>query len=223
MCGRFALAQQLSGLAMLVENEVSTQLIEDFEPSWNIAPKHKIPTVTFDVKTQVKQLCLATWGLRPSWSSPSKIEPINAQIETASSKPMFRQSWNSRRCIIPFDGWFEWKSTPLGKQPFFIHVESKQPVFFAGLWDQWLDKEADTSIISTAILTTEATESLKDVHHRMPVLVGLNQLDAWLEFGEFKNHDSISYTFYPVSKKVNSVGNNGPDLVDRVTGLGDYW
>jgi len=223
MCGRFALANQLSSLADIIEDQPSTEFIDSIEPSWNIAPKQNVPTVMFDSTSNQATIGLASWGFRPSWSSPSKIEPINAQIETAASKPMFRQAWATKRCALPFDGWYEWKSTPLGKQPFFLHVQSKEPVYFAGLWDTWHGETQNDVITSSVILTTEAVLSLQGIHHRMPVLISKSHLDSWLKFGQVERDDSIAFKFHAVSKKVNSVQNNGLDLVERIASLTDYW
>jgi putative SOS response-associated peptidase YedK len=223
MCGRFALANQLSSLADIIDDQPSTDFIASIEPSWNIAPTQKVPTAMFDSTSNHFTTGLASWGFRPSWSSPSKIEPINAQIETAATKPMFRQAWATRRCVIPFDGWYEWKSTPLGKQPFYLYVQSEEPVYFAGLWDTWYGDSHDDVLTSTVILTTEAVPSLQEIHHRMPVLVGKSQLDSWFNFGKIEGNESITFTFHAVSKGVNSVQNNGPGLVERIAGLTDYW
>jgi putative SOS response-associated peptidase YedK len=106
---------------------------------------------------------------------------INARMETVSSKPSFRDAFKKRRCLILADGFYEWKGEKEQKQPFFITLPDEKPFTFAGLWEIWRDKENEDNIyISCTIITREASESLKDIHDRMPAILPPDTYEAWL-------------------------------------------
>ena len=107
------------------------------------------------------------------------MEPINARIETVESKPMFRDAFQTRRCIVPANGWYEWKTTPRGKVPFYHQSFDESVLSIAGIYDHWLSESGPLHTFS--ILTTEATEDVKHIHNRMPVLISKEDSDCWLE------------------------------------------
>jgi len=149
---------------------------------------------------------------------------INARSETVTEKPAFREAFKRSRCVIPADGFYEWKREGAGKQPFYFALRDENLFGFAGLWDRWKDENGKV-IESCAILTTEANEVLRPVHDRMPVILHPETYDEWL--GEdIRNVSSLKELLmpypsaemiaYPVSKDVNSPRNQGEDLISRL-------
>jgi putative SOS response-associated peptidase YedK len=161
------------------------------------------------------------WGLIPSWSSDGKCF-INARAETLEEKPSFGESFRSRRCLIPADGFFEWKRTGREKRPFYIQSQDETPFMFAGIWDTWNNRGDVVS--SCAIITTAANELVSELHDRMPAIL-LDQFhDAWLDprtdrtvlTEMLKPFSSLRMKTHPVSGGVNSPDNDRADLLVRV-------
>ena len=222
MCGRFV---QFSSIRTL-ENYFNIQTTpNEVVPSYNIAPTQKIPVI---VKKEDYHLQRMYWGLVPSWaknlSSASRL--TNARAETVATKPSFRAAFKKRRCLIPADGFFEWKGEKGKKQPWFISLPSGQPFAFAGLWEIWKGKQAlpdQSDYRSCTIITTEASKSVQDIHHRMPVILQPEAYDKWLDPDnqDVKQLESILQTklirefkSHPVSKLVNRVQNNSPTNIE---------
>jgi len=138
-----------------------------YQPRYNIAPSQEIMAVP---GTPQKKVGWFRWGLIPSWAKDPKIgyKMINARGETVSEKPSFRDACRKRRCLIPADGFYEWKKEGDGKVPYLIRMKSKAAFLFAGLWEQW--QSDDETIYSATIITTDANDTLKPIHHRMPVI-----------------------------------------------------
>lgn len=145
-----------------------------FEPRYNIAPGQNVVVVgDFGNGLEMKNVI---WGLVPSWSGDGK-GFINARAETVAEKPSFDASFRSRRCLIPADGFFEWKRSGRAKQPFYFEFE--EPFAFAGIWDTYGQGEA--AITSCAIITTTANELVAELHDRMPVILTPESYDLWLD------------------------------------------
>lgn len=169
-------------------------------------------------KERVRQLSLMKWGLIPNWAREPSIASgtINAKSETAATKPAFRDPLKSRRCLIPVDGFYEWKRTASGKQPFCFEVNDGELFAFGGLWDGW--KNAEGRWIKTcSILTTEPNAVTATVHDRMPVILDRESYDLWLDPGMsnvqvvselLKPYDGNAMRGYPVSTRINHVGND---------------
>jgi putative SOS response-associated peptidase YedK len=147
---------------------------------------------------------------------------INARSETVDSKPSFRTAFKKRRCLIPADGFYEWKGPKGSKQPMYITVPDEEPFGFAGLWEYWDDKgKADEPILSCTILTTDASESIKEIHHRMPVILKPEAYGEWMQADTSSDDLKVlistqihtNFAFHPVSKAVNSVKNNSVELI----------
>src|SRR5438067_11366998 len=169
MCGRFTLHSRdrikLKGLA---------SLDLPFEARYNIAPSQSVFTVAdFGAGLEGR---LMTWGLIPSWSTDGK-GFINARAETIEEKPSFSESFRLRRCLIPADGFFEWKRTGREKRPFYFQVDDEMPFAFAGIWDTWNNGDVVTSC---AIITTAANELVDEIHDRMPAILQPEAYDIWL-------------------------------------------
>lgn len=222
MCGRFV---QFSSLRTL-EKYFNIQTAPDnIVPSYNIAPTQQVLAI---VRSDDYQLQKFYWGLVPSWaqnlSGASRL--INARVETLATKPSFRAAFKRRRCLILADGFYEWKGEKGHKQPWFIALPSDQPLAFAGLWEIWKDRQAppdQSDYRSCTIITTEASESLRDIHHRMPVILKPEAYEKWLDPQKQDVHqiESILQTNivrefkrYPVSKRINRIQNNSADNIE---------
>ena len=149
---------------------------------------------------------------------------INARAETVKSKPAYRNAFKQRRCLIPAEGFYEWKSGKGGKTPFLIRRAGGEPFAMAGLWERWHGEEGDT-IESCTIIVTDANALVREIHDRMPAILGREDYAAWLDPGNkdaegllamLKPADAAPWTMYPVSRQVNSPRNDGPELLDAV-------
>ncbi|MFX4261572.1 SOS response-associated peptidase [Pelotomaculum propionicicum] len=219
MCGRFTLyvdSKKLNTVFHLTDN------IFDYVPRFNIAPGQNIPVVTQGAGGRV--ISYMKWGLVPHWSKDVKIgnRLINARAETIDEKPAFRTSFRHRRCLIPADGFYEWKKSSGKKQPMYISRPDRSVFAFAGIWAQWRAPEGN-SINSCSIITTGANESVREIHERMPVILDDGrQFQAWLEQDDTLELKKLLQPYsgelaaYPVSPAVNSVGYDHPHLIERV-------
>jgi putative SOS response-associated peptidase YedK len=214
MCGRFTLHSRdrikLKGLA-------SQDL--PFEARYNIAPSQNVLTVgDFGAGLEGR---LLTWGLIPSWSTDGK-GFINARAETLEEKPSFSESFRLRRCLIPADGFFEWKRTGREKRPFYFQVDDEMPFAFAGIWDTWSNR--GEAVTSCAIITTAANDLVGELHDRMPAILPPEVQDSWLD--RRTNRAELSRMLapypaarmktHPVSRSVNSPDYDSADLLARV-------
>ena len=191
---------------------------EDWSPRYNIAPTQYVAVIRQNPKEPVRELSVMKWGLIPSWAKdPSgAARMINARSETASSKPAFRDSLKSRRCLIPADGFYEWARTGKSKQPYCFEVNEGELFAFAGLWDRWKDPSGNW-IKTCSILTTTPHAVTSAVHDRMPVILDPDGYDLWLDpgmndvaavSGLLKPFDARMMRCYPVSTRINHVGND---------------
>jgi putative SOS response-associated peptidase YedK len=171
MCGRFTLRSP-NRIEASARWNAPTPLSE---PRFNIAPGQDVLTVMSD--DGERALMSARWGLIPSWSKVPK-GFINARSETLEQKPSFSESFDRRRCLIPADGFYEWKRAGKTKQPYYFQLWDEAPFYFAGIWDQW--RRGDESITSCAIITTRPNELLETIHDRMPVILPTAAEEVWL-------------------------------------------
>jgi putative SOS response-associated peptidase YedK len=222
MCGRFVGYRDLEALqAHFPIDRVEATL----SPNYNVAPTQMIPAIV----RQDDQNVLRTfrWGLVPFWAKDPSIgnRMINARSETVDSKPSFRNAYKKRRCLIPADGFYEWKGRKGNKQPVFLTLPDEKPFGFAGLWEVWDDKgKAEEPLYTCTILTTDASDSIKDIHDRMPVILKPEAFKDWIRADTLINtlqeiltaHTHRDLVFRPVSKAVNSAQNNSPDLIKKV-------
>jgi putative SOS response-associated peptidase YedK len=217
MCGRFTLAVPAEQLARQFQLEQTLELA----PRYNIAPTQQVAAVR--AGESGRELVMMRWGLVPSWAKDPSVgsRMINARSETAAEKPAFRNAIKQRRCLIPADGFYEWQQLADGKQPFHITLADRAPFALAGLWEHWKTPEGGW-LHSCTVLTTEANELMRPLHDRMPVIVPPEQYGRWLDPSVresellqdlFAPYPSEQMVAYPVSKSVNRVGNEGPELV----------
>jgi putative SOS response-associated peptidase YedK len=218
MCGRYRLSRR----KQLVEEYFGAVSEEcEWNPRYNIAPSQPVLTIRQDAREPVKRLSAMRWGLIPSWSKDPSIgyKTINARSETVATTASFQEPFKSKRCLIPADGFYEWKREGKTKQPYCFEVNDGQLFAFAGLWDGWRDPQGDM-IESCTILTTTPNSLLTDIHDRMPVILRADDYDSWLD-PAFKQVHSLSEMLgpfgpaqmrrYPVSPRVNHVDNDDPD------------
>jgi putative SOS response-associated peptidase YedK len=170
MCGRFVLMTPGRDLAERFGLEEEPVL----EPRYNIAPTQMVAIIRLEKETGRRRLDFVRWGLIPFWSKDPSIgnKLINARAETAAEKPAFSSAFKSRRCLVPADGYYEWKKRKEGqKQPYLARNADGTPFAFAGLWEKWQAPE-DQIIESCTILTTDANDLTRPIHDRMPVVYG---------------------------------------------------
>ncbi len=167
MCGRFTLRDPRAIKLAHIDYEYG-----DFVPRYNIAPSQNILTIT-----PQREATLLQWGLIPFWSKEPK-GFINARVETIEQKSAFKESFQSRRCLILADGFYEWERNGKISQPYYFQMKDGAPFAFAGIWDRWHCD--DRTVTSCAIITTTANELLAEIHHRMPVILGTESYDLWL-------------------------------------------
>ncbi len=206
MCERFT---QLFTWAELVELYILTNdPIPNLRVSWNIAPAQDVGVIAPEESGCI--YLTMRWGLVPMWAMDLKIgsRAINARLETAAAKPLFRGAWKSRRCLIPASGFYEWRAVEVpgkakpARQPFYISRRDDLPLTFAGLWESWKD-----GMLSCTILTAEASGSIRELHTRMPVVLAKDGFEPWLS-GEDPVIDpgiDAAVQVIPVSPKMNSL------------------
>ncbi|MHC5109214.1 MAG: SOS response-associated peptidase [Planctomycetota bacterium] len=179
MCGRFT----LSSPADVVAEWFSLTAVPALQPRYNIAPSQPVAAVRAGADGQSRVLNTLRWGLIPSWSKDPAIgnRMINARSETAAEKPSFRTALKKRRCLIPADGFYEWKKEGTQKQPYLIRFNDSALIGLAGLWESWTSPEGEM-IESCTILTTRPNTLMKTIHDRMPVIVEPSCYGEWLSF-----------------------------------------
>jgi putative SOS response-associated peptidase YedK len=222
MCGRFVQKSPLHTIQQFFDAE--TELL-DRVPNYNVAPTQQIISIVkHGNKNRMETL---HWGLVPFWARDISMGPgmINARAETVAEKPGFRNAFKKRRCLIPADGFYEWKGEKGDKQPYYITGDSAGPFAFAGLWEKWTDKEhpEETVYKSCTIITTAARGSIGEIHQRMPVVLSPEFYEKWLKTD---NQDPkalaiilqegmvFDFKYHPVSKLVNAVKNNNPSCIE---------
>jgi putative SOS response-associated peptidase YedK len=219
MCGRFTLTNPRA-----VQDEFHLREEIALPPRYNIAPSQTIPIIKKSQGGYFK-LALVRWGLIPYWAKDPKISSklINARAETLAEKPAFRAAYRKRRCLIPADGFFEWKREGAAAQPYYIRMKNKGLFTFAGLWEQWKSPEGET-VESATIITTNSNSVVARLHDRMPLIVKPEQRGTWLDLASdpirnltfLQPYDPFKIVVYPVSKMVNDAKYDSAGCVKRV-------
>jgi putative SOS response-associated peptidase YedK len=243
MCGRFAVTTDPATLAEKIEAINESRPAESSGPNYNVAPTTTITTVVRrhsnpeepdgEASRRVRSM---RWGLVPPWAkagadgAPESKGPllINARAEKVTTSPAFRSSAKSKRCLIPMDGYYEWRANADGdsgkksrKTPFFMHREDGELLFMAGLWSVWKSAKDATPLLSCTIITTDAVGELAGIHDRMPLIVAERDWDRWLDPDAPADLDFLAappsvdgIDVREISTLVNSVRNNGPELLE---------
>lgn len=219
MCGRFVRHTNAAELTRLVG-----ALLPGPDPgtSYNIAPSR--PILNARQRGGQRLLEPLQWGLVPRWAKDArKLHPINARAETVATNGVFRGAFRHGRTLIPADGFYEWRRSASGKQPYFIARADGQPMWFAGVADRWCGPDGDLE--SCDIITTGANEAVRRLHDRMPVILPESAWDLWLDTERFDAEalqgllqpcDPQVLSIHPVSRAVNSPANDGPELLEPV-------
>jgi len=222
MCGRFALSAPVDVLRC----HFKIKEVVDLSPRYNIAPGQQVAALRFGRRG--KEIVMLRWGLIPFWARDKRIGArlINARAETLEEKSSFRHSFNKYRCLIPADGFYEWKEIPgqKTKQPYFIRMNDSGLFAIAGLWSTWKDKASGENIESCTIITTDSNPLLADIHPRMPVILPQESYNSWIdpqtESGELEKMlcscPAEELTAHPVNGLCNNPQNDSPECIREV-------
>ncbi len=223
MCGRASLTK--------IEKELQERFLASFDPdeleqhnplpNYNIAPTHMHPVIT---GLDPERIRLFRWGLIPFWAKRISIgsKLINARIESVIKKPAFRQAIQQRRCIVPFDGFYEWHKSPYGKIPHYITVKNTPIFSVAGLWEKW-KSPVGKSIYSFTLITMPANDFMSKLHTRMPAILLPDQEREWIN-PDYTGEEALQFLTpipdemldsYTISDKVNKVENNDPSILQH--------
>jgi putative SOS response-associated peptidase YedK len=251
MCGRFVSARKRLELLEefgVERDRVAASPDPEPDADYNVAPTKRIYTVlerggadkgsASEDEPQARELRVLRWGLVPFWAKEASGggRLINARAETVASKPAFRRAFAKRRCIIPADGYYEWQAVSDGgkqrKQPYFIYRTDGNSLAFAGIYELWRDETVPADALladpgrgwlwTAAIITTQATDDVGQIHDRMPMVIRPEHWADWLDPASSEPGQlqaamlpamTGGLTSHPVSMAVNSVRNNGPDLI----------
>ena len=243
MCGRFTRYKTWQEvhdyLSSFLGDHDKSQSAPNLPPRYNIAPTQEVEVVRLN-DWGTWRIDPLRWGLLPAWSKDTSwaSKMINARAETVTEKRSFKPAFKTRRCLVPADGYYEWKKEQGGKQPYRITLHDEALMLFAGLWEKWEVKAgvelsgvfseygAGDVIESFTILTTDANKTTADIHNRMPVILDEDEIQQWLDPNadpdfllKFVNrpYPGNQTTAYPVSKAVNSVKNIGPELIEHMS------
>ena len=227
MCGRYSLFLPPDDL----EDRFGADLTFEYRPRYNAAPGQSLPVVR-DVSAD--SITESRWGLLPPWADDEGDGIINARAETLGEKPAFRDAYRERRCLVPADGFYEWKEEASGKQPYRITRRDGDAFALAGLYQEWTpsqkqtgldefggagpDAEADP-VETFTIVTREPTPFMAEYHHRMALALDLGDEAAWLDgasVDEVSVPDDDAFRAYPVSKSVNNPANDSPEVVEEL-------
>ncbi|MDP3444142.1 MAG: SOS response-associated peptidase [Ignavibacteria bacterium] len=226
MCGRFQLSVKGKHISERFNVEVHDDLHRPQLPykqlinGFNCAPLQWLPVIKNTSSDQISHL---RWGLIPSWAKDSNMAAklINSRAETLNEKPSFKKAFAQQRCIIPANGFYEWKKGTV-KQAFRFFLQEEEIFSMAGIWEQW--KQNNGSILETfSIITTAANTLMAPMHHRMPLILSKSDEESWLHEtsidkleGLLQPFPSQKMGFYPVSNRINFVSNDDANLVKEV-------
>ncbi len=217
MCGRYIITADGQQLALRFGAEPPAAGVA---ARYNAAPTQQLPVI---VNAEPSAIQLLNWGLVPAWArnKTGGAPLINARLETAATRPSFRDAWQRRRCLVLADGFYEWQRPPRGKVPLRITLKSNEPFAFAGLWEEWRGASDAPALRTFTILTTTPNDLMAPIHQRMPVILRPEQEAAWLDTESDQNwqhvlgpYPSDAMTAYPVSSRVNSPRYDDPTLIE---------
>jgi putative SOS response-associated peptidase YedK len=220
MCGRFVGFRKLEELKQYFPIDKSNC---EATANYNVAPTQEVLAIARLDESNV--LDKYHWGLVPFWAKDTAIgyKLINARAETVAGKPSFREAFKKRRCMILADGFYEWKGKKGDKRPMLITTPDGSPFAFAGLWETWHDgQNQDAAYRSCTIITRDAAGPVRELHHRMPVILQPDAYGRWIDPGNrdpdalgsiLQNNSLTDLVFHSVAKQVNSVRNNDPSNI----------
>jgi putative SOS response-associated peptidase YedK len=221
MCGRLVVSEP--DLSVFVDQFGVQQFeVAEWLPRYNLAPTELAPLITNE---PVRRLTLARFGLVPSWAEAAQTghKMINARVETVATRKAYRRALALRRGVVPVSGYFEWRASPQGKRPLFIHAANGEPLLLAGVWECWHARQS-AAVESFAVLTQPAAGFLSAIHTRMPLTLTREEVEVWLapeersasELAPILNRtpDVSPLAAREVSRLVNSVDNDEPACLD---------
>jgi putative SOS response-associated peptidase YedK len=224
MCSRVIQSSGPLRLAIVEGLDVSDSRLGNVPRRYNAAPSQELLVIRQNHKTRERSLDLLKWGLIPHWCGDPRggRRPINAKAESVSRLPTFREAYALRRCIVPVDGFFEWRAIrgARGKQPYAIAMKDGSPFGLAGLWENWRNPSTGEWECTFAIITVPSNELVAQIHDRMPAILEPKSYGRWLG-QEPDPHDLlITYpsdvmTMWPISTHVNKPENDDPAILDR--------
>ena len=229
MCGRYTLTASGEDVADLFALEDVPALL----PRYNLAPTQEAAVVRVVAPRAPRTLDLLRWGLIPYWAQDPAIgnRMINARAESVAEKPSYRDSFQRRRCLIPADGFYEWKKAGKAKQPYLIRRRDRRPFAFAGLWSTWRDRNTPNAVPreTFTILTTSPNDLLRPLHDRMPVILDPTDFAPWLD--PANRHAAAlqallqpapvdAWETLPVRTVVNSPAHDAPDCIEPLLDSG---
>ena len=215
MCGRFAFYSPAEATALLFGAIGSLNM----KPRYNIAPTQYVAAIR-SVDHQNAELVSLRWGLVPSWAKDPSIgnRMINARAETVAEKPSFRNAYRRRRCLILADGFYEWHTEDSVRIPYFVSLASGESFAFGGLWETWASEETGEVLETTTIVTTEANDYLRQLHHRMPVVIEPGNAARWLggDMDYLRDYSTSAPVVraWPGDREVNNTRNDGTGLIN---------
>lgn len=218
MCGRYSITSPPEAIRRAFGYEDRP----NFPARYNVAPTQPIPIVRLD--NGQRRFALVRWGLIPSWVKDPKAFTllINARGDSVLDKPAFRNAMRRRRCLIPADGFYEWKQEGGRRQAYYVRLKSGEPFAFAGLWETWCGPNGE-EMETAAILTTQANRTLAAIHERMPVMLSPDAFEMWLDCSRVDAETACALLApipdrliecYPVSAAVNKVANDDASLIE---------
>lgn len=219
MCGRFTLSTPTDILVELFE--IAAAPMPELPPRYNIAPTQGVAAVRIVPGGAVRELAVLRWGLVPFWAKDPDIgaRTINARAETVAEKPAYRAAFRQRRCLLPADGFYEWRKEGAAKQPYLFRHQDGRPFAMAGLWELW--RSADGPALETCtIITTEANDAVRPVHPRMPAILPPERYADWLD-GDGRDglqamlrpYDGDDLVGFRVDRRVNAPDQDDPGLI----------
>ena len=223
MCGRIIQAAGPLRYQFVDGLDVRDNRVGNIPRRYNGAPSQELLVIRQNHRTGERSLDLLKWGLVPSWCAQArpKLKPINAKSETAGTARMFQDAYARRRCIVPVDGFFEWKATKSGRQPYAIAMRDRAPFGLAGLWENWKHPVSGEWVRTFAILTVPANSLIASIHDRMPGILKPADYERWL--GPEPDPCDLLVPFpyepmimWPVSQRVNSPRDDDAALLDPV-------
>ena len=230
MCGRVIQSSGPLLLAIVEGLGVSDSRMGNIPPRYNAAASQELLIIRQNHKTGERSLDPIKWGLIPYWCTHPNggRRPINAKAESVVSLPTFRDAYAQRRCIVPVDGFFEWRAIKgaRAKQPYAIAMKDGSVFGLAGLWENWRNPKTGERERTFAIITVPSNELVGKIHDRMPAILKPESYDRWLSTEPDPHDLLITYpsepmTTWPISTRVNKPENGDPSLLDRVTGALD--
>lgn len=223
MCGRYTIFQNSNlGKRYKIKEDDLDELLSQLKDRYNAAPGQNLPVIT---NKSGNHLSTMRWGLVPVWAKDEKIgyRMINARAESVFEKPTWKRPVLRQRCLVPSTGFYEWKATDDGKQPYFIYPKDQQLFSFAGIYDTWTNKSTGEILESFSIITTSPNAEMESIHDRMPVILKPSDEARWLEPSNdqpesvadlLRPYDDNMLLMHPVTKDVGNARNDEKRLID---------